>query len=505
MKKRILLISPSYKILKTSRDRAVLRCEPPVGLLNLASFLYEKGYECNIVNTAFEEINWEKIKNGTYLLVGFTVFIGEFLKNAKEISVRIKEVNPSLPICFGGVMASLFPDKILKEYNVDFVVRYEGEYTLFELAQFLNGIGSLNNIKGLSYKEGNDVVHNAPRFPENNLDNFPTPKWELLGGNQRQIPYYFGIMSSKGCPYKCSFCYNQSVDKEIRDSSPVWRDRSARNIITEIERIHQLTGTRVYTFGDDNFLVKKSRILEVLDYMKKNNFYIEQCIAHMGNLTDEIIETLGEVVQTVIYSIESASPRLLKLLNKKLNLDKVPEINKKLLDKGVTTMHNFIVGLPTETDEDLGDNIELMMHLKEINPYVRALTYLYLPLPFTPLNSYIENEMGLVLPHSLKDYEDANFDSGKKEGMKFRPWISEESYDFLYGYCVVFEDAFQINNMGLSQESLKLLKTNSRLRQIFKGIDKVNRPKVFYRPYVLDRVLKNEKIDLLNDLKRMVK
>jgi len=503
VKKRILLINPSYKISKTLK--AILRYEPPVALLNLASFLHEKGHECDIVNTAFEEIDWEKIRNGTYFLVGFTIFIGEFSRNAKVISAKIKEVNPSLPICFGGVMASLFPDKILQEYGIDFVVRYEGEYTLFELVQFLNGVGSLDSIRGLSYKKGNSVVHNPPRFLENNLDNFPIPQWGLFGEkcNQRQLPYYFRITSSKGCPYKCSFCYNRSVDKEIRDKSPVWRCRSAGNIIAEIENIYQLTKTRVYTFGDDNFLVKKDRILEVLNYMRERGFYIEQCIAHMNNATDEIIEAMGGVVQTVIYAIESASPRLLKLLNKKLSLNKVPEINKKLFDKGITTTHNFIIGLPTETSEDLRGNIELMMHLKKINPYVRALTYLYLPLPFTPLNSYIENEMGLVLPHNLKDYEDACLDSGKKEGMKFRPWLSKEEYDFLHSYRLVFDDAFQINNMALSQESLKLLKTNSTLRQMFKGIDKVNRPRAFYRPYVLDRVLKNEEIDLLNDFKKV--
>lgn len=504
MKKRILLINPSYKIFKTSK--AVLRYEPPVGLLNLASFLSEKGYKCDIVNTTFEDVDWEKIKKGSYFLVGFTVFIGEFLKNARKMSAKIKEINRSLPICFGGVMASLFPDKILRQYNIDFVVRYEGEYTLFELAQFLNGIRSLKNIKGLSYKEGNVVIHNSPRFLEHNLDNFPIPKWDLFGKNynRKQIPYYFRIMSSKGCPYKCSFCYSRSTDKEIRDKSPVWRGRSARHIIAEIEGIYRSTKTRVYTLGDDNFLVKSNRVLEVLSYMRKNNFYIEQCIANLNNLTDRTIEAMGGVVQTVIYAIESASPRLQRLLNKNLDLNKIPEINKKLFEKGITTTHNFIVGLPTETEEDLRTNIELMVRLKESNPYVRAVPYLYLPLPFTPLSSYVEDEMGLALPHSLKDYEDGCFDSGKKAGMKFRPWISKEKYDFLYGYSLVFSDAFQINNMGLSQKSLKLLRANSRLRQMFRGIDKVNRPRVFYRPYILDRVLKNERIDLLNDLRKLV-
>jgi len=502
--KKILLITPSYKRLKTSN--AVPRYNPPVGVLNLASFLLEKGYKCDIVDTALEEIDWDKIKKGDYFLVGITIFIGEFMKNAKEISAKMKEINSSLPICFGGVMASLFPERILKEYNVDFIARYEGEYTLFELAQFLEGKGSLKDIKGLSYKEGGIVVNNSPRFLENNLDNFPIPKWDLLGENcnQKQMPYYFRIMTSKGCPFSCSFCYHRSVDDEIKDKSPRWRCRTAGHVISEIEDIYRLTKTRVYSFGDDNFLVDKDRALKIFRYMKEHNFYVEQCIAHMNNLTDEVIGAMEGVVQTIIYAIESASPRLLKLVNKNLDLSKIPEVNKKLFDKGITTNHNFIVGLPTETDEDLRLNIEFMMRLKEVNPYVRCLTYLYFPLPFTSLNSYIENEMGLTLPNTLKDYEDASLDSGTEEGRKFRPWLNKERYDFLHSYCLVFDDVFQINNMGLSQRSLKLLNDDPKLKQMFRGIEKVSRPKVFYRPYILDRVLSNEKI-ILMDLKKLGK
>ena len=236
--------------------------------------------------------------------------------------------------------------------------------------------------------------------------------------------------------------------------------------------------------------------------MKEHNFYVEQCIAHINCLNDEIIDAMEGVVQTVIYAIESASPRLLKLVNKSLDLTKPAEKNKKLYDKNITTNHNFIVGLPTETDEDLRANIEFMMNLKEINPYVRCLTYLFFPLPFTSLNTYLEKEMGLTLPNSLKDYEDASLDSGTEEGRKFRPWMSKERYDFLHSYCLVFDDAFQVNNMNLSEQSLKLLENDPKLKEMFRGIEKVNRPKVFYRPYILDRVLNNEKI-ILMDLKKL--
>lgn len=503
MKKKILLINPSHKILQTSK--AVMRYEPPVAFLNLASFLYEKGYECDFINTAFEDINWNMIKETDYLLVGFTIFIGSFMKNAKLISENIKKIRPSLQIVYGGIMASLFPEEILKEHNIDFIVRYEGEYTLYELIESLEGKKQIIEITGLSYKDGNKIYHNPPRYLEKNLDNFPIPRWDLFGKyfTSEQVPYYYRIMSSKGCPFKCSFCYSHSIDEEIRHKSPVWRSRSVEHVCKELDRINKLTNTKVFTFGDDNFLVNSSRAIKILTYMKQKGYYIEQLISHMNNINDKIIDIMGGMTQTIIYAIETASPRLLKMLNKKLDIGKIKIVNKKLFDKGITTTHNFIVGLPTQTDKELRLNIELMMELKEINPYVRALAFLFLPLPFTPLYSYVEKEMRLELPKKLVDFESASF-SYDAEEIRFRPWLTKVRYEFLGNYCKIFTDAFQTNNLKLSEESENDLQNDPKLREMFRGIEKGNRPKVFYRPYILDKILANKKIDLLNDLKNKI-
>ncbi len=484
-----------------------MRLEPPIGLLNLASFLVEHGYECQIVNTAFQEVPWEDIKNGEYILVGFTVFIGEFMKNAKEFSAKIKKVNPNMPICYGGKMASIIPGQLLQEYQVDYIIRYEGEYSLLELIQYLEGSTNHNpEIRGISYKLDGEVIHNPPRMLEKNLDHFPVPRWELLkeSVNLNQEPYYFRITASLGCPFKCSFCHVQSVDAEIRSESPAWRYRSADHVIKELQSLHELTGTRVFTFGDDNFCVLKDRVMKILDFFRKNSFYIEQCISHLNNLKPDIIEKMGGIVQTVVYSLESASPRLMKIMQKPLNLEKVPEVNQQLFDNGITTTHNIMVGIPTETDEDLRANVEFMLRLKKINPFVRSLTYLFFPLPETPLATFAEKEYGLKLPDTIKDYQDACLDSGVEKGKKFRPWLDDERYMFLHNYCRIYDDVFQVNNLDLSEDSVKLLRSNSKLRELFDGIAKVNRPKRFYRPYVLDRLLKKEKIDLLNDIKKHV-
>jgi anaerobic magnesium-protoporphyrin IX monomethyl ester cyclase len=497
---RILLINPGSRT--HTSTRAVLRFDPPVALLNLASFLDVHGYEAEVVDTAVEEIDWDKVQRGEYILIGMTVLIGEFMKNVRSLTAKIRQLNPRTPVCLGGVMASLFPELLLKEYEADFVVRYEGEWTLLELLQHLEGKRPLSDIAGLSWRSGTETGHNAPRFLENDLDVFPVPRWELLGErcNHMQQPYYLRIMTSKGCPFQCSFCYRHGVEEAIRRQSPSWRYRSARHVMTEVESLHQSIGARVFTFGDDNFLVRKERALNIFQSLRAKGFFLEQCIAHINCLRPEIITAMGGLVQTVIYALESASPRLLKLLKKHLDLAQVPEVNRRLFEQGITTTHNFIIGLPGETDEDLRLNVDLMLKLKQINPFVRALTYLFLPLPFTPLFEHIEKVLGLSIPMTIRDLEEANFDSGNEHAARYRPWLTPERVAFVRQYCHVFNDTFQENNQELSEQSLEILRANPRMQTLFRGAEEVRRPKDGYRPYVLDRVLRGETIDLVNDL-----
>ena len=204
---KVLLINPSSLEDAPRMERAECRYDPPLAAIYLGSCLKEKGIECDITDTLIDEIDIGKIRDGEYGLISFTVFIGNFLKNARDLSTLIKKTRPDIPIVFGGVMASIFPDLILKEYPIDFIIRYEGENSLSELVEYLEGKRQIYEINGLSYKSGDRIIHNPPRYLEKNLDAFPVPDWSLLGPkcNKKQIPYYFSIITSRGCPYRCRF------------------------------------------------------------------------------------------------------------------------------------------------------------------------------------------------------------------------------------------------------------------------------------------------------------
>ena len=512
---KILLINPghddTHNAYKHKTYRVNHRDAPPVGLLYVASYLFEHGYDVEIVDTHIEsnypDVIRQKFLNNQYLFVGLTVIIGNLLRNAKEITQDIRMTSPDTPIVWGGIIPSILPEETLMEYKPDYIIRYEGEETALELAEAIEGNTAVTSIRGLSYLVDGKVKNNDPRYPRLNLDEYSIPKWELFGNyfNRQQVPYFNLIISSRGCSFNCNFCYKHSIDEEIRASNPSWRFRSAEHIIKEVDYIHNKTGATVFTFGDDNFFINKKRAVTVLDYFRKNGFYIEECLGHLNLLDDDLIDSMGGVVQTFIFSIETASHRLQKFINKNIELEQLPSKLKKLYDHGIVSSSNFIIGLPTEKMQDLRKNVQLMIEIKKINPFFRATAVLFLPLPKTTLFDDTEKIYSVTLPKDISSYEDANFwikdRSQDSAGKKFRPWISNDYYDFLVLYGYVFNDAFKMNNLKLTKKTTEILENNHEIREMFKGIESVNSPNVEYHPYVLEKVLNNEKIDLVNALK----
>jgi len=513
--KKVLLINPAHEneddLDKHTSHRAIHRDPPPIGALYIGTYLFHHGYQVDIIDTHIEEnyidVIDNYISNNNYIFVGMTVIIGKFLRNAAELTNHIKDKFPQLTIVWGGIMASIMSEEVLNEYAPDIVVRYEGEETALELAETLYHQKKLDHVKGISYlDETQNIIHNKDRIPKTQLDDYPIPNWKLLGShfNIKQIPYYYLIMSSRGCPFNCSFCYKHSIDKSVRKTIPPWRYRTSKHIIEEIEYIHKHTGTAVFTFGDDNFFVNKKRALEVLTYFQKNNFYIEECIGHLNCLDDDIIDAMGGIVQTFIFSVETASHRLQKYINKNLLLEDVPIKVEKLYRKGIVSPVSFLIGLPTENKNDLRKNVELMMTLKKINPFVRGNVYLFFPLPYTKLTNQIKIECNVKITNDIRNYEKANFwvrDTNDQIGKKFRPWISDKQFKTLVLYGYVFNDVFKACNIEIENKIKTILKEDSDIRELFDGIESVNHPNAHYRPYILDRVLNGESINLLTDLK----
>ena len=453
----VLLINPGHDSrVQHVSHRVIHRDPPPVGLLYIGSYLKAHGVDVHILDTHivtdWRKYLWEYIKQDRPTWIGLSVIIGQPMRNAAEITKFVRGVAPGIPIVWGGVMPTCMPGQIEATYAPDALVAGYGYREALELATSHGLPLNVRPVSNGSHGSCQSVV----------------PNWSLLGSafNREQIPYYHMVMTSLGCPYRCTFCYNQSIGRKG------WSMRDIHDVTDELEAMHALCGTTVFTFGDDNFLGDKERAMRILLEVYAREWYLEEVIGHINALDDALIMAMEGTVQTFIFSIESAVPRLQKMLRKRVKLHEVPDKVGKLAQAGIVSNCSFIIGLPDENDSDLEANWDYMERLREVTPWVRGQVYFWFPLPKTELTYYAEKLYGINLHFPIKDYEDANFwcNAEDDRALYFRPWLTEARYMRLIEWARAFKERFAFPEG--------------------------------YKPYVLDRVLRGETINLQEDLPR---
>ena len=493
-KKTILLINPGHEgrsSLQHIVPHKFHRDIPPVSILTLGSYLERQGLNVILIDTHIDDKYQDTIKkiilNEDLCFVGITTLVGKFISNAMEITKYIKSIDPKLAVVWGGALTSTLPEACLKEGKADYIVLFNGEEPLRLLAKALNDGTPIEDVPNIGFLKDGAPVY-TEQFKEQIIYE-DVLDWGLLGGNIniKQIPYLAYIFSSRGCPYGCRFCYHQmSTAKNQRKCI----FRRAERVLSELDFLNGQYGINVFNFGDDNFFSNKKRAVEILVGMKERGYYIEQAIGTFSDFNDEVISSLKGVCQTIICSIETASEKLLKLINKPIRLEQIPEINHKLNEAGINTIHNFMFGLPSETDEDRKAAVELMIRLKGLNPYVRGMAYFFTPLPGTPMFEDIEKEYG-DFPKTLDFWKDCEI-VGLEGSYIFRPWLSKSEQLFITEFIDLFKGIFQSINQPLTREQSAIINGSPRLKHIFLGIEDIKYPEDRKPKYLLDEILKSK-------------
>jgi len=400
---RVLMINPGHDGThhQHKSHRAVHRDPMPLGCLYAGSTFKEQGHEVHILDTHITR-DWRTAIYDNLILhrpdyVGISVIIGQPMANAREIQDFIKSIDPTVTVTWGGVMPTVMPEEIRGVYHPD-------------------------------------RVH-AGGFQPQHVD-YSLLKKHL---NPQQTPYYSMVMTSVGCPFNCSFCYKHSV-------SSVCVLKSVAEVKREMHQLYHLTQSPVFTFGDDNALINKNRALEILNYVRENGWYIEELIAHISNVDDDLIEAMSGVVSTFICSIETVNKRLQRILNKRVHTDRALEKIAKLEQAGIVSTVSFMEGLPGETEGDRDANQEYMERLRRAAPLVRGNCYLWFPLPGTKLTEYAEKHYDVDLHFSAKEYEESSFwckDPEDPTGVRFRPYMSMREYQMFYVRATLFNIEFK--------------------------------------------------------------
>ncbi len=400
----------------------------PLGLAYVVSAIYRAGYDLEIVDldknkTPEQEIE-NILKHKDFDVAAFGCIVTGY-KIAKKLSKIIRDVKKDAIIIAGNSVADSIPNILLEKTEVDVAVIGEGEATIVEVLDKLNqskSVKSLRGVKGIWYKDGNKIISNPLREVVENIDSIPFIKWDLfdmgayiksardLANEPLPMPKEkiraFMVNTARGCPFRCSFCYQ--VFRQFG-----YRHRSVNSIISEIKKLQKRYRINYIFFNDDLSFPTKDYMEEFADRILTERlkfFWMGTCRANLFSSVKDL-PLLKKIRKSGCigfgYSLESANKDILKSMNKHIVIEDFSR-QKKLLDKaGLITWTSLVFGYPQETKRTIKETMDLCYRLG-IYP---SCGYL-LPQPGTPMYDYILKK-GLV-----KDEEEYLLSMGDRQDLR---------------------------------------------------------------------------------------
>ena len=385
----------------------------PLGLAYIAAVLENEGNDVEIIDMNAEKVSDKHLQRrvSDADIVGITGMITEYQQVLKITNI-IKEADQHIKVVLGGPLATTLPQELLQTSQADFVVIGEGEGTIVNLTSAIKRGGNFVDVKGIGYKDGNRIF--IADLPESiaNLDTVPFPARHLLDMDryvQNQFHNFsskmegFGkikstnLITSRGCPYSCTFCFRDMWGNR-------WRGRSPENIVEEMEFLYARYGMNGFFFNDDTFVLDRNRVFEFCNLLKKRKLNAAWlCNGRVNLMTKELLEAMYEAgCREIAYGIESGNQQMLDSLKKNITLEQVRNAVKWTKDAGISANGYFMIGLPGETKKAIRQTIALAEEL-DLAFYGFSLVT---PLPGTELYG-AAIEKGLIQADitSLKDWD----------------------------------------------------------------------------------------------------
>lgn len=363
----------------------------------------------------FEPIGVEalvrKIIEENIPIIGFTLYDYNYY-NTKLICQRLKDIKPNLKIIFGGPSATFSTEFVLNDCKeVDICVRGEGEITTAQIFDYYEGKTDIEDIKGISYRIGEQIFHNESSIleisnSEAELDMFPSPY--LTGIIPPQEAVRIGILTARGCINKCTYC-----NFTLMSNCKV-RYHSIDRTIQELKFLDQhLPTSATINIQDDTFTANAYRIKCLSQRIIEENIALNlTCHTRITETTEEVLKDLRAAGFVEIdFGLESAVPRILRTIKKvsygkKIQdnnfnveeefLTRTKTITKLAKELGFETVVNTIVGLPGET---LADAEKTVAFTKSLDVDRCSFNYLQI-FPGTELFD-THQQYGLRLTHSI--------------------------------------------------------------------------------------------------------
>lgn len=340
--------------------------KPPLGILYIASYLREHSdHEVTVLDMPVEGMSAKDI---TRIISGWQPdIVGITTTTFTLIDVllvvqAVKRVDKSIYVCLGGPHVDIYPVETMRLPNVDFAIRGEGEIAFLDLVNALESGQDLRSVKNLLFKEDGEVVINERRPRITDLDSLPFPARELTPWqkyNSVLSPHrpMTNLLTQKGCPYNCIFCYRHTGKRLYQ--------RSPKSIVDEMEQCQHL-GIEEIMFVDDTFTIPPRRVLDICNEILARGLRITwDARARADNLTEELVVMMKKAgCQRLYIGVEAGTDKSLRILRKNITLEQIRRAFKITRRVGMTTVGYFMIASPGETKEDVLKTIEFACELE---------------------------------------------------------------------------------------------------------------------------------------------
>lgn len=343
---------PSY----ADNNRGVV---PPLGLLYTAAAIEEKAIDWQV--QICDMLAGDILNNHEPDLVGITTTTFTLL-DTLEIAKKVKE-RWNAPVVLGGIHPTIYPDETANLPNIDCAFAGESENT------FPQYIDAIANRQCRIVKAERVNVQQLP-LPARHLVQ-KEKYYSVLGTNK----YSTTMITSRGCPYNCIFCHRETMGR-------MWRARTAEQVVSEIKHIKNL-GINEILIYDDTFTVDTERARQICKALISDNIKVSFDIrTRVDRVTLELLKLLKEAgCKRIHYGVEASSNTILKQLGKNITINQVNNAFKQTKDIGIETLAYFIIGSPSETDDNIQNTINYAKELKADYCHFSIMT----PYPATPL------------------------------------------------------------------------------------------------------------------------
>lgn len=385
------------KILMIQQPSSWEVTEPPLGLAHVTAYLRQKGHDTTFIDL---QVDNKEIKK--YVMhneaVGMSCMTSNF-PAALKLANEIKKINPAIPIIFGGVHPTVMPKQTLKNQVVDYVVMGEGEHTTLDLINTLENSNDLSKVKGIAYKDQQNIIINEPRPPIQNLDELPNQHeiYDVMAYAKRRAKGYGELVGqiivSRGCPFNCFFCAVKAT------WGVSYRAKSPKAAVDEMEWLADNFGIHLLSFDDASINSNRKWVMQFCDEIIERGLNDKTkwlCNVYIGRIDEELISKMQQAgCSRMFFGVESGSSEILKILRKKITVTDIIQTFNLVHKYGIKSQAYFMIGNPGETNEAIKETLVLAKKI-QVDKYSWNICT---PLPGSDLwiyslkKGYVTNDM----------------------------------------------------------------------------------------------------------------